>query len=116
MTTLLRQTGWRVDEAPGGRAAIERVRDTAYDLIVSDVRMPDGSGEDLYRAVTAERGELATRFVFVTGDIASPESWRFLERTRAPVLEKPFSADALLRAIERLVADPLPSSSSSGAA
>jgi len=111
MTTLLRQTGWRVDVAPGGRVAIEQVRGTAYDLIVSDVRMPDGSGEELYRAATAERRELATRFVFVTGDTASPQSWRFLEGTHAPVLEKPFSADDLLNAVERLVAEPLSSSS-----
>jgi len=98
------------------RRALEHVRDTAYDLIVSDVRMPDGSGEELYRAATAERSELAQRFVFVTGDTANPGSWTFLEGTRAPVLEKPFSSDALLRVVERVVGGERVASSTAGSA
>jgi two-component system NtrC family sensor kinase len=115
MSTLLRQTGWRVDVAPGGRQALDRVRDTAYDLIVSDMRMPDGSGEEFYRAVTSERSELAERFVWVTGDTANPGSWTFLEKTRSPVLEKPFNSDELLRVVERLVAERVAPSPNGGA-
>jgi len=107
LSALLRQTGWSVDVASGGRPAIERVRAADYDLIVSDIRMPDGSGEEFYRAALAERRELGGRFLFVTGDTANPVAWRFLEETGAPVLEKPFTAEALLRIVERLVPDRL---------
>jgi GAF domain-containing protein len=103
VTTLLRQRGWQVDVAPGGRSALERLRaGRRYDLVVSDIRMPDGSGEEFYRTATSQRQELAGRFVFITGDTANAEAWRFLEATRAPVIEKPFTPEALLRAVERV--------------
>ncbi|MET0850809.1 MAG: hypothetical protein ABW020_06755 [Candidatus Rokuibacteriota bacterium] len=45
----------------------------------------------------------------MTGDTASADSCKFLEETRAPVLEKPFRADELLRTVERLVIERLAS-------
>jgi GAF domain-containing protein/CheY-like chemotaxis protein len=102
VTTLLRQRGWQVDVAPGGRSALERLRGGRYDLVVTDIRMPDGSGEELYRAATSHQQDLAGRFVFITGDTANADAWRFLEATRAPVIEKPFTAQTLLQAVERV--------------
>ena len=51
-----------------------------------------------------ERGELTERFLFMTGDTANPEAWRFIEATHASVIEKPFTAQALLSAVERVAA------------
>ena len=58
--------------ADGGRGALERVRGARYDLIVSDIRMPDGDGEEFYRAAVAAQPALAGRFLFITGDTANP--------------------------------------------
>ncbi len=104
VAALLRQAGWQVATATGGRDALERLRGANYDLVLADMRMPDGSGEDLYRAVASERGELTERFLFMTGDTANPEAWRFIEATHASVIEKPFTAQALLSAVERVAA------------
>jgi hypothetical protein len=38
----------------------------------------------------------------MTGDTANPEAWRFLDETQAPVIEKPFTAQILLSAVERV--------------
>ncbi len=102
VTTLLKEAGWQVEVAATGRSALERVRASRFDVIVSDIRMPDGSGESFYRAAVLEQPVLAKRFVFITGDTANPSAWQFLEEVQAPALEKPFAADDLFRAIERL--------------
>ena len=102
VTTLLKEAGWQVEVAATGRSALERVRASRYDVIISDIRMPDGSGEAFYRAAVQEQAGLAKRFVFITGDTANPSAWQFLEEAQTPVLEKPFAADDLFRAIERL--------------
>jgi GAF domain-containing protein/signal transduction histidine kinase/ActR/RegA family two-component response regulator len=99
---LLKDTGWQVEVASTGRSALERVRATRFDVVLSDIRMPDGSGEDFYRAVVREQPELAKRFVFMTGDTANPAAWQFLEAEQVPVLEKPFTADSLFRVLERV--------------
>jgi two-component system NtrC family sensor kinase len=101
---LLSQAGWEVTTATGGWDALERLRGADFDLVLTDMRMPNGSGEDLYRAVASERGELTERFLFMTGDTVNPAAWRFIDGARASVIEKPFTAQALLTAVGRIAA------------
>ena len=102
VVTLLRENDWTVDLAPGGHAALELVRRRSYDLIVSDMRMPQGGGEELYRRVLEEAPALARRFIFLTGDTANPKAWAFLRESNVPVIEKPFRAEAFLEAVARV--------------
>jgi two-component system NtrC family sensor kinase len=104
VTSVLDDQGWCVDVASGGRAALERLQQTHYDLVLSDVRMPEGDGADFYRAAVAQQKGLAQRFLFMTGDTANEDAWRVLQATRAPVLSKPFTPQALLRAVEQVTA------------
>jgi CheY-like chemotaxis protein len=103
IVTLLKSHGWGVDVAAGGRTALERVARHAYDLIVSDMRMPDGDGPEFYKRVLARTPALARRFVFVTGDTANPDAWAFLEDSGVPVIEKPFSPTVFEDAVARVV-------------
>jgi PAS domain S-box-containing protein len=106
IVTLLKEHGWDVDVAPGGRKALQRVARHAYDLIVSDVRMPDGDGPEFYKSVLARAPALARRFVFITGDTANPEAWAFLEAAGVPVIEKPFRPAVFEEAVARVLASP----------
>jgi PAS domain S-box-containing protein len=104
VVTLLSQQGWRVDMASGGRTGLECVERRSYDLIVSDIRMPDGDGQEFYRAVLAREPALAKRFVFITGDTANPGAWTFLEESGVPVIEKPFPPAMFEEAVARVMA------------
>jgi two-component system NtrC family sensor kinase len=102
IVTLLTDSGWTVDVAPGGRAGLERVLTRRYDLVVSDIRMPEGGGDELYRKAIEHDPHLAHRFLFITGDTANPNAWKFLKEARVPVLEKPFAAGAFLDAVRSI--------------
>ncbi|MGH7314156.1 MAG: ATP-binding protein, partial [Candidatus Rokuibacteriota bacterium] len=102
IATLLRETGWQVDLAGGGHAALESVRARRYDLIVSDIRMAEGGGEQFYREAVAADASLAERFVFITGDTANDRAWAFLGKAKVPVLEKPFPPDLFLDVVRRM--------------
>jgi signal transduction histidine kinase len=104
VVTLLKEGGWAVDVASGGRAGLESVEHRAYDLIISDMRMPDGDGQEFYTSVLERAPALARRFVFITGDTANEEAWAFLEGAQVPVIEKPFSPAALEDAVARVMA------------
>jgi hypothetical protein len=43
--------------------------------------------------------------VFVTGDYARPESYRFLVESRQPVVGKPYEVETLVAAIATVLAD-----------
>ena len=67
--------------------------------MLSDIRMPEMDGAEFYRAAVAQQHELASHFLFFTGDTGNPQSWRFVEDVRVPVIAKPFTRQALLRAV-----------------
>jgi two-component system NtrC family sensor kinase len=110
IVTLLTQTGWRVEVATGGREGLERVRSQRYDLIVSDIRMPEGGGEDFYRDAVALDAALTNRFIFITGDTANREAYSLLADAGVPIIEKPFAPTLLLDAIRRVTTSPTLSS------
>ena len=103
IVTLLGESGWRVEVAAGGRAAFDRLREQDYDLIVSDMRMPDGDGEELYRNALVHDAEYGRRFIFITGDTATERAWAFLEGTDTPVVEKPFKPRTFEEAVYRVM-------------
>jgi two-component system NtrC family sensor kinase len=72
--------------------------------VVSDLRMPGMSGQELYEHLAAERPEQARRLVFSTGDTLSPQTRTFLESAPHRCLSKPFAIDEL-RALVREVID-----------
>jgi CheY-like chemotaxis protein len=97
--SVLEDHGWQVDVAEGARVALERLTQARYDLVLSDIRMPEIDGAEFYRAAVAQQHELAAHFLFITGDTGNRESWRFVEDARVPVIAKPFTRQALLRAV-----------------
>jgi two-component system NtrC family sensor kinase len=104
MVTLLTDHGWGVDVAAGGREGLQLVAAQDYDLIISDMRMPDGDGTDFYQEIRARAPTLARRFVFITGDTANPDAWAFLEDAGVPVIEKPFPPRVFEDAVVRVMA------------
>jgi signal transduction histidine kinase len=72
-----------------------------FDLIVSDVMMPEMSGIDFYEALCARYPEEARRVVFVTGGALGHHVGSFLGSVPNMRLEKPFAAADLRRVIEQ---------------
>ena len=102
LAELLAAEGHRVTTAANGALALDALRQGAYDIILSDVRMPELDGPGLYRELERQYPHLVRRLVFLTGDTLSPETREFLERARAPSLSKPFDAEEIRRVIERI--------------
>ena len=85
-----------------GRAALAS---KSFDLVLSDIVMPDGSGLDLYQWVVAERPALAKRFVFMTGHARDSRAANLFRRTALPVVAKPFRAVELRRVLASVLTD-----------
>jgi two-component system, OmpR family, response regulator MtrA len=91
------------EEVGDGDAALERLRETKYDLVMLDVMMPGTSGTDVLRAM---RGEDALRDVPVVVMSAwqSPQDVaRALEAGADRFLAKPFRIDELGSMVRALV-------------
>jgi two-component system NtrC family sensor kinase len=98
---LLRRNHHEVETAANGRIALQKLQQRAYDLILSDIRMPDLDGPGLYRELEHHHPQLLKRIIFLTGDTLSPETKAFLEQARVLRLSKPFTAAEVRRAVQR---------------
>ena len=88
---LVMRFNCQVDTVGNGALALDLAGAGQYDLIVSDIRMPEMSGTEFYRRLREVRPELAGHFVFVTGHAGERELEEEIARWNVPLVKKPFS-------------------------
>ncbi|HEY2514157.1 MAG TPA: EAL domain-containing protein [Polyangiaceae bacterium] len=94
-------SGFAVDLANDGAQAIELVRLSEYDTIVSDISMPGMDGLELLRAVRSH--DLDVPVVLMTGDPALATAMRALEFGAFRYLPKPFDLETLTGVVDSAV-------------
>lgn len=87
---------------PGVEAARQRLRERHFDLVLSDLQMPDGGGRRLYEELLASSPEIAARVVFFSGGSPAPADAAFIARERIPLLTKPLRVDELFALAEKV--------------
>ena len=85
-----------------GREALERLTREHYDVILTDVRMPDLDGRALYQAIEERWPGRGARVIFVTGDTLASTLREFVSRVGRPVIEKPFVPNDVRRVVAEL--------------
>ncbi len=95
LVDMLAAEGYEIDVAVNGQRALEKIKHQTYDLILSDLRMPELDGVGLCQDLERRRPDLLQRMIFITGAIEHPDYQSFLAQTPVPVLAKPFSLSAL---------------------
>lgn len=92
LADILESMGAQTELVLSRAEAMERLSARAFDLVMSDLRMPDGGGVALHRELSESGNALAESMVFVTGDtVAGPGLITSSVGHPAPlVLEKPF--------------------------
>jgi len=105
MADILGLEGYEVDTAKNGREGVEKIAARSYDVILSDLRMPELDGVGLYRELEQQHPHLLPRLAFVSGTTEPPEYASFLERTGATVLGKPFGITDVHRLVQRILQD-----------
>jgi len=106
LTQLLRRDGHTVDTAANGRLALMKLQERAYDLILSDLRMPELDGPGLYQALETHYPQLCRRFIFLTGDSLNPDIQAMGIQYGVPQLLKPYTATELRRVIRQVLQAP----------
>lgn len=98
----LERSGYSVVCADSGVEGLRLLESGEFLGVVSDMRTPGGvDGADVHAWIAANRPELASRVVFITGDIANEETVATLRRTGAPCVEKPFRVQQFISVVEK---------------
>jgi DNA-binding NtrC family response regulator len=99
LTRGLRKAGFAVDEAENGTAAIERLSSVAYDVVLTDIVMPDVSGLDVLSAVHELDKDAVVILMTAHGTVNNAID--ALRLGAFDYLEKPFELKELTARIER---------------
>jgi two-component system NtrC family response regulator len=96
---ILRRNGHDTTEAAGVEAALARLAEASFDLIVSDRQLGEGDGLALLKEVRARHGDLPFVLITAYGTIASAVA--AMHEGVDDYLAKPFEREALLLSVDR---------------
>ncbi|MPZ22287.1 MAG: response regulator [Dehalococcoidia bacterium] len=106
LSQMLQADGHAVVAAGSGAEALTALSKGRFDVVISDLKMPEISGPELYREIVASSPDLARRVIFITGDTVNEETRAFVRSVENPTLEKPFRLENL-RSLIKQVLDPV---------
>jgi len=105
---VLERSGYAVVCSDSGADGLAQLQTGKFLGVVSDMRTPGGvNGADVHEWITRHCPELASRLVFITGDIANEDTAATLRRTGVPCVEKPFRVQQFISVIEQTMGKPL---------
>jgi CheY-like chemotaxis protein len=79
-----------------------------FDLIFSDLMMPEMTGMELLAELRRAAPDQADRLVFLTGGAVTPAAQEFLATTTHDLIVKPFDVNEILAFVFRRLADSAP--------
>lgn len=96
---LLKNSGFDVDIAQGGKAGLQAISSTPPDIVLTDVRMPQVSGIDILNAVHEQDPE--TPVILMTAQASLQSAIQAVNQGAFYYIQKPFSNDDLLTICRR---------------
>lgn len=92
----LLQAGFEAETAPGGREGIQKFENGHYDLVITDIRMPDVDGKDVVNHIrNSDRPQTP-----IIGCSGTP--WLLEDSEFDTVFEKPFRLKELVNSVHEL--------------
>ena len=98
---ILRDEGYRVDTASNGREALEKAGEKEYQMVISDIKLPDVQGIEVAKKIRELNRN--TRLIIITGFPDLADSLETIDLGIDEILIKPIKPDELLRAVKESI-------------
>jgi DNA-binding NtrC family response regulator len=99
ITKILKEEHIEVEATLSGRQGVDMALQKAYDLVLTDLRMPDIGGMRVLRDIKRARPDLPV--VMITGYASVPSAVQAVKLGAVEILEKPFSPDGLVAVVRK---------------
>ena len=101
LSEVLASNGYVVAAVPDGATAREELaRDGAYEIVIADLRMPNGTGLDLLREL--RRNNRQQELILMSSFMTGIEKQQALDLGARALLDKPFRLSQLLEAVSNV--------------
>jgi DNA-binding NtrC family response regulator len=99
----LAEVGHAVDVVDSGSQALDLIRERSYEIVFTDIKMPDVDGLELLSQIKRSRPE--TEVIIVTGHGSMESAIQAMKQGSYDYLQKPFKLSVLKSLIERIRED-----------
>ena len=103
LTFILKEEGFTVRDAPNGKVALDLIRTNSFDIVITDLEMPEMKGIELLEQITSLAPETLVLIITAYGSIETAIA--ALRKGAVDYILKPVEFDELLVKIKRLVSD-----------
>jgi DNA-binding NtrC family response regulator len=101
LTILLEKEGYEVATAESVETATDRLGSDSFDLVMCDLKLPDGNGLEVLS--TARRRRIESPFIIITAHTTPQHAIESLRAGAAEYLSKPFNVDDLKIILDKLL-------------
>ncbi|UXI03835.1 response regulator [Photobacterium sp. TY1-4] len=99
----LKDAGFEVDTANDGADALNKAKQQRYDVIISDVNMPNVDGLELVRQLRATAQYKFTPILMLTTETSPEKKAAGKQAGATGWIVKPFNPDTLLKTLSRVI-------------
>jgi len=100
---VLTKAGYEVVSANGGKEAVAKLEIATFNLILTDLNMPDMDGVSLIKAVRGSNKHRLTPIVMITTESKDSKKQEGRSAGATAWVVKPFTPDQLLSVVKRIV-------------
>ena len=100
LSYILKKEKYEVDEASNGRIAFNMLKETSYDLVITDIEMPEMKGIELLEEV--KKINLQTNTIVITAYGSMETAIASLRSGASDYILKPVEFDELLIKVKKL--------------
>ncbi|MCX6137164.1 MAG: sigma-54 dependent transcriptional regulator [Ignavibacteriales bacterium] len=101
LTFILRKEGYEVDEAKNGQEAFEKVSAISYDIVITDIEMPEMRGTELLAKIAARSPQTFVIIITAYGSIETAID--ALRKGAYDYILKPIEFDNMLIRVKKLL-------------
>ncbi len=95
---ILESDSYKVETFASGQAALERIKQEAFDLVITDLKMPGLSGTDVLKSIKEIHPDLPV--IFITGYSSVDNAVEVMKLGAVDYIAKPFTPEEMLRVIK----------------
>ena len=110
LSIMLRKEGYQITAVNNGKKALEQFKKSKFDLVITDVVMPNGSGSVVIDWLRRERPDIPV--LVMSGYTEDEQVRRGVSTGELPFLRKPFSAADLVLATREVLQNTDPATTS----
>jgi len=99
LSIMLSMKGHAIDQAGDGLEALNMINDTAYDMVITDIKMPQMDGMQLLEKI--KEMEIPCPVVFITAFATVESAVEAMRQGAADYITKPFEEDRIQLTVER---------------